>query len=167
MWGVVDGDLSPEARWQRSLARRAEQDEELMRLAYGSDPVPMEPSHEYCTRILNAIETNTPYVLNGNVPNTQLITNLPPKAAVEVPIMVDGCGLHPCHVGDLPEALAGLNRSSLNVHALAVEGYERRSRESIYRAVQLDPLTASLLTLDDIRAMVDEMFAADAAYLPF
>ena len=30
-------------------------------LAYGEAPVPMERSHEYCTRILNAIETNEPY----------------------------------------------------------------------------------------------------------
>lgn len=167
MWGVVAEGSSAEARRKRDIERRAEQDAALLAMAYGDVPVEIERSNEYCARILDAIETNTPYVFNGNVPNTQLITNLPAKAVVEVPILVDGCGLHPCHVGDLPEGLAGLNRSSLNVQALAVQGYEQRDRESIYRAVQLDPLTASLLTLDDIRKMVDEMFVADAAVLPF
>ncbi|MGI6375644.1 MAG: alpha-galactosidase [Anaerolineae bacterium] len=166
MWGVVDGDLSPEARWQRALARRAEQDAQLHEMAFGDAPIEMGRSHEYCTHIINAIETNVPYMFNGNVPNTQLITNLPPRAVVEVPIVADGCGLHPCHVGDLPEALAGLNRSNLNVQALAVQGYEEHDRESIYRAVQLDPLTASLLTLDEIRAMVDELFTAEAGNIP-
>ncbi|NLX36921.1 MAG: alpha-galactosidase [Chloroflexi bacterium] len=166
MWGVVDGDLSPEARWQRALARRAEQDAHLHEMAYGDAPIEMGRSHEYCTRIINAIETNEPYVFNGNVPNTHLITNLPPRAVVEVPILADGCGLHACHVGDLPEALAGLNRSNLTVQALAVEGYEQHDRECIYRAIQLDPLTASLLTLDQARDMVDELFAAEADDIP-
>jgi alpha-galactosidase len=166
MWGVVAGDLSPEARWQRQIARRAEQDAELQEFAYGQTPVPMERSHEYCTRIMNAIETNELYMFNGNVPNTGLISNLPPKAVVEVPIIVDASGLHPCYVGDLPEALAGLNRSNLSVQALAVQGYQQHDRECVYRAIQLDPLTSALLTLDDIRSMVDEMFAADAANIP-
>jgi alpha-galactosidase/6-phospho-beta-glucosidase family protein len=30
----------------------------------------------------------------------------------------------------------------------------------------LDPLTGALLTLGQIRAMVDELFAAEAAWLP-
>ena len=89
---------------------------------------PSTRSHEYFSRILNAAETNVPYIFNGNVPNTGLITNLPGAidghpAIVEVPIVVDGCGLHPCHVGDLPPALAALNRSNLAVEELAVKGY--------------------------------------------
>jgi alpha-galactosidase len=106
------------------------------------------------------------------VPNTGLITNLPAgpsdrPAIVEVPIMVDSCGLHPCYVGDLPPALAALNRSNLAVIELAVEGYLNKDRESIYRAIQLDPLTASLLSLAEIRRMVDQMFEAHADYLAF
>ena len=83
----------------------------------------MERSHEYGSRILNAIETNVPYTFNGNVHNTGLITNLLPNAIVEVPIVADAMGLHPCHVGDLPPALAALNRSNLAVQELAVKGF--------------------------------------------
>ena len=92
--------------------------------------VPVERSHEYGSRILNAIETNVPYIFNGNVHNTGLITNLLPNAIVEVPIMADAMGLHPCHVGDLPPALAALNRSNLAVQELAVKGFVEKDRES-------------------------------------
>ena len=167
MWGVPPKGTGREERMEAWRKRRAQQEEENRRLAYGDDEIPIERSHEYFSRILNAAETNVPYVFNGNVPNTGLITNLPQAAVVEVPIVVDGCGLHPCYVGDLPPALAALNRSNLAVIELAVKGYLEKDRESIYRAVQLDPLTASLLSLAEIRQMVDEMFEAHQTYIDF
>jgi len=172
MWAVPPKGTTREQRRAMWRERRRQQEEENQQLAFGDGPIPIERSHEYFSRILNAVETNAPYVFNGNVPNTDLITNLPGTtggrtAVVEVPIMVDGCGLHPCHVGNLPPALAALNRSNLVVEELAVKGYLEKDRESIYRAVQLDPLTASLLSLAEIREMVTEMFAAHEAYIDF
>jgi alpha-galactosidase len=70
-------------------------------------------------------------------------------------------------VGDLPPALAALNRTNLNLQELAVKGFLARDRKLIYRAIQLDPLTSSVLALPEIRAMVDEMFEADEAYIDF
>ena len=165
MWAVGPKDEPPEARHQRRAASRRERQAENERLAYGDAPIAIERSHEYFSRILNAIETDTPYVFNGNVPNTDLITNLNRDAIVEVPILVDGSGLHPCHVGDLPPALAALNRTNLNVQELVVRGFIEEDRELIIRAIQLDPLTASVLSLPEIRRMVGEMFEADASYI--
>jgi alpha-galactosidase len=54
--------------------------------------------------------TDQPYRVHGNVLNTGLIDNLPSNACVEVPCMVDRAGIHPCHVGSLPEVCAALNR---------------------------------------------------------
>jgi len=147
--------------------RREQADREMRELAYNDAEVPIDLSHEYFSRILNAIETNVPYTFNGNVPNNGLIANLPAHAVVEVPIMTDAMGLHPCQVGALPPALAALNSSNLYVQELAVKGLIERNREYIYQALQVDPLTASLLPLDKIREMTDEMFAADAEYMPF
>ena len=157
--------MSREERMETRRSRRVERDAENKRLAYGDEEIPIERTNEYFSRILNAIETNAPYVFNGNVVNTGLITNLKPGAIVEVPIIADGCGLHPCYVGDLPPALASLNRSNLSLQELAVKGFVEGNREFIYRAVQLDPLTASKLTLPEIRQMVDEMFEADKEYI--
>lgn len=167
MWGVGTKGETRAQRRARYAERRKAQDAEIERLAYGDEPIEISRSHEFFARILNACETNTPYVFNGNVPNTGLISNLVQNGVVEVPILVDGCGLHPCHVGDLPPALAALNRGSLNLQELAVKGFIEQDREAIYRAIQLDPLTASKLSLAEIRCMVDEMFAADGAYLSF
>ena len=167
MWGVGTKGETRAQRAARFAESRRAQDEEMEQLARGSAPIAIERSHEYFARILNACETNVPYVFNGNVPNTGLISNLVQNGVVEVPILVDGCGLHPCHVGDLPPALAALNRGSLNLQELAVKGFIEQDREAIYRAIQLDPLTASKLSLAEIRCMVDEMFAADGAYLSF
>lgn len=153
--------------------------DKMERQARGEEPVETERTHEYCSFIVNSLETNTPYVMNANVPNTLgrstqrnggagalLISNLPPNGNVEVPCLVDGSGVRPCAVGDLPEACAAINRTNVNVQALAVEGALTGDREMIYRAVQLDPLTSALLPLSKIREMVDELFAAEAEYLP-
>jgi alpha-galactosidase len=149
----------------RGAERRQAREAENRQLAYGSEPIPIVRGREYGSCILNAIETNTPFLFNGNVANDGLITNLLPGAIVEVPIMVDGTGLHPLHVGALPPALAALNRTALNCQELAVRGLLEGQREYIYQAAQLDPLVAALLPLDQIRAMVDELFASDAEYI--
>ncbi|HET7767693.1 MAG TPA: alpha-glucosidase/alpha-galactosidase [Chloroflexota bacterium] len=159
--------------------RRDPHFERMQRQAKGQEPVETKRTHEYCSHILNAMETNVPYVMNGNVQNvlgrsgqvnggmgSLLISNLPPNCSVEVPILVDGSGLRPCAVGDLPEACAAINRTNVNVQALAVEGALTGDREMIHRAVQMDPLTAALLPLHKSREMVDELFKAEAEYLP-
>lgn len=124
-------------------------------------------THEYCSFILNAIETNAPYSFNGNVRNNGVISNLPANAVVEVPCLVDGTGIHPCYVGALPAELAALNRTNLNVQEVIVEAMKRQDRDLVYRAVQLDPLTAAVCDLDQCWQMVDELFDAHKEYMPF
>ncbi|MFO7697283.1 MAG: alpha-galactosidase [Anaerolineae bacterium] len=166
MWGVgPTSTMSRAERMAEYAKRREEADREMHALAYNDAEVPIDLSHEYFSRILNAVETNVPYTFNGNVLNTGLISNLPSNSVVEVPILTDAMGLHPCNVGALPPALAALNSSNLYVQELAVKGLIEKNREYIYQALQVDPLTASLLSLDKIREMTDEMFAADAEYM--
>ena len=130
----LDGLMGP--------ARREERRETIRRYAAGEAPIPMERSSEYSSRIIEACETDRPIRINGNVANTGLITNLPPGCVVEVPCLVDGTGVHPCYVGDLPGQLAGLNRANVAVQELAVkaalEGITRRSTRR-----WPDPLTAA------------------------
>jgi alpha-galactosidase len=100
------------------------------------------------------------------VPNDSLITNLPEGCCVEVACLVDQNGIQPTHVGDLPVQLAAVNRLNINVQQLAVQAALTENLENIYHAVALDPLSSALLTLSEIRAMVDEMLAAEARWLP-
>ncbi len=123
-------------------------------------------SHEYGSYIMEAIETNKPTRINGNVPNDGLIDNLPAGCCVEVPCLVDANGIQPTRIGSVPTQLAALNRTSINVQELVVEAALTGDRGAVYHAVMLDPLTGAICTLDQIRSMVDEMLAAQKAWLP-
>lgn len=125
-----------------------------------------ELSHEYGSRIMNAMETNTPYKIGGNVLNTGLITNLPTEAIVEVPCLVDSSGIQPCFVGDLPPQLAALNMTNVNVHLLTIEAFVTKKKEHIYHAALLDPHTSSELTIDKIRSLCDDLIEAHGEWLP-
>jgi alpha-galactosidase len=73
--------------------------------------------------------------------------------------------MHPCYVGDLPPQLAALNRTNINVQELAVRGIEEKDKTKIFQSILLDPLTAAVLTIDETRKMVDEMFRANREFV--
>ncbi len=117
-------------------------------------------THEYGSFIIHSMETNTPRVIYGNVPNTGLITNLPDRCCVELPVLVDAQGLQPTHIGDLPPQLAAICRTNVNVQELTVEAALTGKREHIYHAVMTDPHAAASLPLDKIWAMCDDLIEA-------
>lgn len=124
-------------------------------------------SKEYASHIMESIVTGDPYKIGGNVLNTgHLITNLPQEACVEVPCLVDGYGVHPCHVGALPVQCAAMNMTNINVQLLAIEAARTRKLDHIYQAAMLDPHTASELDIDTIKKMVDDLIVAHGDYLP-
>ncbi len=126
-----------------------------------------ERSHEYASYIIEAMETDTPFRLHGNVLNKgSLISNLPTKAVVEVPCLVDRSGITPCYIGDLPEQLAALNRTNINPQLLTIEAAMTGKREHIYQAAMLDPHTAAELSIDDIVSLCDELIEAHGDMLP-
>jgi alpha-galactosidase len=147
---------------QRALESQMEYDERTKEARKRN----LSRSSEYASWIIEAIETNHPICVNANVRNSGLIDNLPDGCCVEVPCLVDAKGVQPIKVGKLPTQLAALNRTSINVQELIVEAAVAGSLEAVYHAVMLDPLTAAVCTLPQIRAMVDELLAAEAQWLP-
>ena len=126
-----------------------------------------ERTGEYASYIIDAIVNNKLYKIGGNVLNTGgLIENLPHEACVEVPCMVDGMGINPCHVGKLPVQLAAMNMTNVNVHLITIEAAVTRKKEHIYHAAMLDPHTGSELTIDEIVNMVDDLIEAHGSWLP-
>jgi alpha-galactosidase len=123
-------------------------------------------SLEYGSHIIEAIELDRPFRLNGNIRNNGLISNLPLDCCTEVPIFVDGSGLHPTYIGALPSQLAALNLTNINVQRLTVEAAKSGDPEAVVYACALDPLTSAKLTLKEIREMVTEMLEAEAEWLP-
>ncbi|MFH1009103.1 MAG: alpha-glucosidase/alpha-galactosidase [Candidatus Latescibacterota bacterium] len=123
-------------------------------------------SGEYGARIMEAIGNDGPIRIHGNVMNHDLITNLPRNACVEVPCLVDQTGISPCHVGDLPEGCAAVNRTNINVQILAVEAALTARKDLVYQAAMLDPHTGGELSIDEIVNLCDDMFEAHGDMIP-
>lgn len=123
-------------------------------------------TNEFGSYIMEAMETNQPYKIAGNVLNNGMITNFPDETCVEVPCLVDASGISPCYVGALPPQLAALNMTNINVHLLTIEAAVTLKREHIYHAALLDPHTSSELSIDDIKAMCDDLIEAHGDWLP-
>jgi alpha-galactosidase len=126
-----------------------------------------ERTNEYGSYIIEAMETNQPIKIGGNVLNTGgLISNLPENACVEVPCLVDASGISPIYVGELPEQLAAINRTNINTQLLTIQAAMTGKKEHIYHAAMLDPHTSSELSIDDIVTMCDELIEAHGDMLP-
>jgi alpha-galactosidase len=148
------------------IERQAYAQRDFQALIAGDKALPTVRTHEYGSYIIEAIETNRPVRINGNVPNRDLIPNLPRGCCVEVPCLVDGNGIQPTRVDGYPPQLAALNRTNINVQELIVHAALTGDAEAIHHAVMLDPLTAAVCTLRQIHAMVDELLAAEKQWLP-
>ena len=138
----------------------------IRQFAESKEPIDLTPSHEYASYILNAIETNQPFKFNGNARNTGVITNLPQDCCVEVPVIADRRGFQPLYVGALPPQLAALNNMNVAAQEMAVEGALTGNRRLVFHACAYDPLTSAVLSLPEIKKMVDELFKVQAKHLP-
>jgi len=130
------------------------------------EPLNLQRGHEYAAYIMNALEGGEPFTFNGNMPNKHLIDNLPQDACVEIPVWASRKGLESVAVGALPPQCAILTNLSAQIEEMAVEAALTGNRRLVYQAVANDPLSAAVLSLAEIRQMVDDLFAVNAPYLP-
>jgi len=156
------GESGAYYKWGKTVAEKFERTDPLAHETPTLDP----RSAEYCSYIIEAIETDQVFRLNGNVRNDGYITNLPQGCCVEVPCYTDGTGIHPTHVGALPPQLAALNQTNVTVQGLAVEAALSGDPELIVAAMALDPLTSAVLTPREAREMAAEMLEAEKPWLP-
>lgn len=142
--------------------------DEMKKLVESDEEIPLKPSHEYCSEIIHSMDTGTPRIINANVPNRNLIPNLLENCCVEVPCVIDHNGIQPTHFGHLPPVCAALDRTNINVQELTVLAALEGNREYVYQAAMLDPHTSSVLSLDEIVAMVDELIVEHSklGYMP-
>ena len=153
---ILDSYLERDESW-RDVMQEWLDDEEPLDLSRG---------HEYAAHIVNAYLGGEPYRFNGNVPNTGIITNVQEGACVEVPVYADKNGLNAMHVGALPPQCAALVNTSVTSEEMAVEGCLSGDPTMVYHSVAFDPLTASVLSLAEIKRMVNEMLAQNRDHLP-
>ncbi len=130
------------------------------------DSLDLERSEEYAAYMINAYLGGEPYKFNGNVANKGYITNLPSEACVEVPVYIDSSGYHPLHVGALPPQLAALANLTVAYEEMAVEACLTGDPTLVFQAVAYAPLSAAVLSLAEIKRMVNELLAVNEDYLP-
>jgi len=123
-------------------------------------------SVEYCSYIMEAVVTGTPFRFMGNVRNEGYITNLPDGCCVEVPTFADSCGFHPTRIGALPPQLAACCMSNVQEQILTAEAALTGDTEHVVHAAAMDPLAGAVLTLKEIRDMCSEMLEAQRQWLP-
>lgn len=116
-----------------------------------------ERSREYASRIMEAMVTDVPYMIGGNVINNGSIPNLPADACVEVPCVVNANGITPTQVGNLPLQLAAMNSLNVHVQLLTIEAARTKNMSYVYQAALVEPHTAAQLSTDEIVAMCDEL----------
>lgn len=137
--------------WTRPVKRR-------QRLARGK---------EYASSIINAWVGGDLFRFNGNVLNRKgSIGNLPRDCCVEIPVMASRRQLQPVAVGDLPRSVIPLTALNATCETLAVEAALTGNPRPVYQAIAADPLTASVLSLAEIRDMVNAMFKQNREHLP-
>ncbi|MFO7957590.1 MAG: alpha-galactosidase [Candidatus Brocadiia bacterium] len=130
------------------------------------EEIRLERGHEYAASIINAFMGGDPFEFNGNVPNTGIVPNLPEGACVEVPVVANRRGFNTIHVGPLPPQCAALNQVTIASEEMAVEAALTGDPTLAFQAIAYDPLTAAVLSLDEIREMTAEMFEVNAEHLP-
>jgi len=163
---LIDRYLIPLDEYPRRCINQIERWAKMREELVNDQQLKHEKTHEFASYIINAMETDEPFRVHGNVLNTGLITNLPKEACVEVPCMIDRNGVNPCFVGDLPVQCAALNRTNINVQLLTIEAARTLKREYIYMAAMMDPHTAAELSQDDITAMCDDLILAHKGWIP-
>jgi alpha-galactosidase len=146
---------------------RRDTDEKRRQMLAGQEPIPTERTQEYASYIIDARESNRPFVIHGNVPNTGgLIDNLPHDGCVEAPCVVNRAGIHATRFGPLPPQLAALCRANMSMFDLAAKAVIERSKEAAIHALLLDPLTAAVCSPAEIRNMAEELMAAEREFIP-
>ena len=120
-------------------------------------------SREYASRIMEAMITNEPYIIGGNVINNGVIPNLPAEACVEVPCLVSNNGITPTYVGPLPLQLAAMNASNIYPQLLTIEAAHTGKKDYVYQAAMMDPLTGAQLSTDEIVSLCNDLMEAHAA----
>lgn len=162
---LIEAYNIPLDEYPRRCIEQIEKWEEEKNNILNDGKITHERSREYASYIIEAVVTDKPYKIGGNVINKGSIENLPADACVEVPCLVDGSGITPCRVGRLPVQLAAMNMTNINVQLLAIEAAATRKKEYIYQAAMLDPHTAAELSVDDIVNMCDELIDAHGDYM--
>ena len=149
-------------RSEANLVEYAKTREKLL----AGESFPLERSVEYGSLIVHSVVTGEARMVYASIENTNLVETLARGCCVEVAVAVDGTGLRPCHYGELPPQLAAHCAPHAAVQDLTVRAALEGNRDHVYHAAMLDRHASSVLSLDEIAAVVDELVEAHGDAMP-
>ncbi len=117
---------------------------------------------EVAVGVITALETNQDAWMIANVPSRGLIPFLAQDAFIETACIVNGSGLHPMALPQIPEMFCGLVHSVKLYESKTIEAAVTRSRRAAEQALLMHPLVGDI---DVIRRVLPELLAANAAYV--
>jgi len=163
-WQYLDDLANNDAEWDKFDGAYGDQSGLSAELRLDPFFAPRSWADTLAFPIIAAVTTNAFHRLPAvNMVNIGQINNLPPGIFVETPAVVDGSGIYPVAMGDLPQTLAAFNRRDIDQTELIVEAALRGDRNLVLQAVLLDPVAEGVT---QIEPMVDEMLRLNADYLP-
>ncbi|NLG24603.1 MAG: alpha-glucosidase/alpha-galactosidase [Clostridiales bacterium] len=123
----------------------------------------LTPSGEQAIRAIVAMHFDRQTVLDSAiVMNNGAIANLPDDVAVEVPIVVDGFGVHNVDMGQVPLGIRSLMNMQVGPQQLSVEAAVRGSKELALQALLCDPVIHSSFAAEKI---LDELWEINKPYI--
>jgi len=132
------------------------------------EEVDLDRGEEYASNIFNAIfGDGTPFMFNGNQLNNGLISNLQDSACVETPVIASPAGLQTIQAGPLPDNLAIMIDHSARIEEMAVNAAIEGDPWKVFQANLFDPLTASVLSMQEIKELTQEMLTKNKDYLGY
>ena len=154
---ILNKYLEAENTWESRFVEFIEKDE-----------FDLKRGGEYASNIFNALfGDGKPFVFNGNLLNHGIIANMQPMACVEVPVLATPNGLQPIHVGKLPDNIAILVDLSARIEEMAVNAAIEGDPWKVFQANLFDPLTASVLSMSEIKEMTQKMLDKNEAFLGY
>jgi len=152
--------------WEERAAARGTELQYLNDMANNNSPIDglLHTDSEGALEIVeNIAGAGEHYHLAANLPNKGQIPNLPLNAIVETPVQVNGAGIHPIHVDELPGSIAELLRREVAVAQLSVDAAVEGSREKALQCLLLDPVITDITTA---KKVLDDYLAEYKEYLP-
>lgn len=125
----------------------------------GKNEMPKQ-SRETGTEVIAAYLYNKPFIDSFNTLNVGQIPGLPLDACVETLGCIDGLGVRPFMIDNVPEHLLEIMRPQAICQKWTTQGVMDRDKDKLLQALYRDPQCAHM-HLGEIRQMAEELFEAN------
>jgi len=125
-----------------------------------------EKTRETSAKMIRSYLDNKPFVESANTINIGQIPGLPLGACVETLSVIDGLGVRPLTVANVPEHLLEVMRPQAICQKWITQGTIERNKDLLVQALYRDPQCAHL-NPRQVRAMAEELFEANKQFVTF